>query len=245
MSNANSLINVQQPSLLQRLLYRANPFQLSQLIPVKGLRDRVQSLQYIGKPRDQVFTIIYEQNYKANRASVPLVLQQTQSIREKLPELLSTLRVKSILDAGCGNFAWLSETDLGIQKYIGIDIVADLVLNLQDNYGTVKQVFMPLDIVESFLPRAELILCRDCLVHLSTEDALSAIKNFKKTGATYLIATTYPGLVQPNRQISTGNWRPLDLQAAPFNFPAPITLISEEKTGSKSLGLWKLQDIRL
>jgi hypothetical protein len=104
---------------------------------------------------------------------------------------------------------------------------------------------MPLDIVESRLPNADLILCRDCLVHLSTEDAIAAIRNFRKTNATYLLATTYPGLVGPNRQISTGNWRPLDLQTAPFYFPAPITLISEEKTGSKSLGLWRLKDIRL
>jgi SAM-dependent methyltransferase len=245
MSNANSLINVHQPSLLQRLLYRANPFQLSQLIPVKGLRDRVQALQYIGKQRDQVFTIMYEQGYKARRAATTQILQQTQPLREKLPELFRTLKVKSILDAGCGDFGWMQETDLGIDRYIGVDIVAGLVLHMQDTHGTVKQVFMPLDIVESRLPNADLIVCRDCLVHLSTEDAIATIRNFKKTNATYLLATTYPGLVGPNSQNSTGNWRPLDLQAAPFNFPAPITLISEEKTGSKSMGLWRLKDIRL
>jgi hypothetical protein len=46
-----------------------------------------------------------------------------------------------------------------------------------------------------------------------------------------------------------GQWRPLNLQIAPFNFPRPLRLIDEQNTWKanrypgKSLGLWRVQDI--
>jgi hypothetical protein len=44
----------------------------------------------------------------------------------------------------------------------------------------------------------------------------------------------------------TGDWRPINLERAPFNWPAPVELIVEECTESggvfadKSLGLWRI-----
>jgi hypothetical protein len=104
------------------------------------------------------------------------------------------------------------------------------------------------DISRDPLPRADVILCRDCLVHLSDEAAFASIANFKASGSRFLLSTTFYAQDE-NRRGSTGGWRALNLQRPPFAFPAPILLIPErqfepDRTYSdKSLGLWALSSL--
>jgi hypothetical protein len=105
-----------------------------------------------------------------------------------------------------------------------------------------------LDVTQNFLPRCDLILCRDFLVHLSLAEIFSALRRFHQSGAKYLLTTTFPN-TQINADIQTGDWRTLNFQAAPFNFPAPLHLLNERctenngKYADKSLGLWKISDV--
>lgn len=107
-----------------------------------------------------------------------------------------------------------------------------------------------MDISKDGLPKADMILCRDCLVHFSFEDILSAIRNFKRSGSQYILTTTFSERLS-NIDINTGGWRTLNLQLPPFNFPRPIKLINEkcDEAGGiyldKSLGLWRLEDIAI
>src|SRR5690606_21776324 len=54
-------------------------------------------------------------------------LWETRELRQRLPLLLQDLGVTSLLDAGCGDFNWMQHVDLGIDAYIGVDLLADLV----------------------------------------------------------------------------------------------------------------------
>src|SRR5262249_28756808 len=106
--------------------------------------------------------------------------------------------------------------------------------------------FLCLDMTRADLPAADLILCRDGLVHLSFADARAAIRNFRRSGSRYLLTTTFVGRGR-NVDTATGGWRALDLQAPPFRFPPPLTLV-DERCGQtdgrdKGLGLWKLADL--
>ncbi|HEX8999730.1 MAG TPA: class I SAM-dependent methyltransferase, partial [Blastocatellia bacterium] len=81
-----------------------------------------------------------------------------------------------------------------------------------------------------------------------TNDAIAALRNFKRSKSEYLLTTTFPK-TEVNEDILTGEWRPLNLQRAPFNFPEPLRLINERCTeegdryADKSLGLWRLSDL--
>ena len=50
-------------------------------------------------------------------------------------------------------------------------------------------------------------------------------------------------------EVNTGDWRTINLERPPFNFPKPMKLINEECTldggmhTDKCLGLWKLDSI--
>ena len=48
------------------------------------------------------------------------------------------------------------------------------------------RVFLRLDLTRDPLPDGDLILCRDCLVHLPFEDVRRAVRNFKRSGARWL-----------------------------------------------------------
>jgi SAM-dependent methyltransferase len=94
-------------------------------------------------------------------------LVHTTTIRKELPVLVAQLRVSSILDIPCGDFNWMETVNLGSCKYIGADVVEELVNRNNQQYASNGRKFIKLNIVNDELPTVDLILCRDLFVHLS------------------------------------------------------------------------------
>lgn len=201
--------------------------------------------------RSRVFRHIFQTNYWGSPTSVSgpgSELAQTAIIRAAIPPLLARHGVKHLLDAPCGDFHWMREVDLAGIRYTGVDIVPDIIARDTTSFASPSREFLVCDLVEGALPRADLILCRDCLVHLSYDDTRRAIDNFRRSGATWLLTTTFTA-PRENHDIVTGDWRPVMLEAAPYRFPPPVELINEGCTEfdgaypDKSLGLWRLADL--
>ncbi len=201
--------------------------------------------------RSRVFAEIFQTNFWGSQTSVSgpgSELDQTAIIREALPALLALHGIGSILDAPCGDFHWLQHVPLAGIRYTGVDIVPALIARNQATFGSAVRTFAVCDLVEGELPKADLIFCRDCLVHLSYDETRRALDNFRRSGATWLLTTTFTS-TRPNSDIVTGDWCPIMLQQAPYGFPEPVALINEGCTefgGSypdKSLGLWRLADL--
>ena len=175
-------------------------------------------------------------------------LDQAEHIIEEIPVLLKEMGISTILDIPCGDFNWMKEVDLKGIKYIGADIVGEIIENNKNKYEKENISFQRLDLTEDMLPQVDLILIRDCLVHMSYEDLFKSLKNVCNSMSTYLLTTSFTNR-QSNKDIITGEWRPLNLQTAPFSFPEPIRIINEKCTQGKlsytdkSLGLWKISDI--
>jgi SAM-dependent methyltransferase len=175
-------------------------------------------------------------------------IAQTAVIARRLPALLKSLGVRSLLDAGCGDFNWIHRLDLNLDRYVGVDIVADLIALNRRRHSGPRRDFACLDFACADLPRADAVLSRDTLVHYPLDIARAALRNIRRSGADYLIVTTFPGRGL-NEDIPLGGWRPLDMEAAPFSFPPPLHLIVENCTemngryADKSLGVWALPDL--
>ena len=204
-------------------------------------------LRLKGRDPEAVFSAIFRTNgwrSKDSASGTGSDLTQTRVLRDRLPPLLRELGVRSMLDVPSGDFAWMRHVDLGVD-YTGADIVREIVERNQREFGGAHRRFVHLDLITGPLPRADLVFCRDCLVHLSHPDALRALDNIRVSGARYLMATTFPGA--PNEDIVTGQWRPIDLVLQPFNLPDPLHLIYEECTEPsewsrfKAMGVWRLQ----
>ena len=197
---------------------------------------------------ERIFSSYYLENAWGgfeSRSGEGSSLEATAEVRKILPALLENIQIRSMLDAPCGDFYWLKDVPLNLANYTGIDIVAELIKQNRLKYGAPNRQFLMGDLTKDRLPKADLVLCRDCLGHFSFRDAVRAIRNIKQSGSDYLLITTFPTILK-NQDIITGAWRPLNLQKPPFNFPEPVQLVNEHypKSPDKSLGLWKLNDIR-
>jgi glycosyltransferase involved in cell wall biosynthesis len=202
----------------------------------------------------QKFTEVYEKNTfggRVSRSGEGSDLVQTAVIRRELPKLIKTLGVKTFLDAPCGDWCWMKETALGVELYTGVDIVEVLIEKNRREFGNGSTSFLCMDLAVGELPRADLIFSRDCLVHLPFEDSLRIIANFKRSGSTYFLTTTFTGRARNDEMVGKKSfWSPLNMRLPPFNFPEPMLLINEgctEEDGQfadKCLGLWRLDDIQ-
>jgi hypothetical protein len=210
-----------------------------------------------------LFTQIYDQDIWAwgqneSKSGEGSTLKQTEFLRPKLEKLLVNLRAQSILDAPCGDFNWMKSVRLPPNcQYIGYDIVASVIHRNREKYETQKRKFFEVNICEDKIPKVDVILCRDCLVHLSFDNISKVIKSFCQSGSTYLLTTTYPNRKENRNEIYVGSptsglygWQALNLESDPFNFPKPLLYINEqcsEEKGNyndKCLGLWKLSDLQ-
>ncbi len=194
----------------------------------------------------EVFKRIHDTNLWGSDDSVSGLgseLAATARLREELPRLFAALGVRTVLDLPCGDHEWMSRVDFAGIDYLGADIVPDLVARHRERWP--ERRFELLDLCSSALPRVDVVLCRDCLVHLCDAQVRQAIANLKRSGSEWLLTTTFPEC-DGNRDIQTGDWRMINFQIAPWNWPAPAGLLVEGCTESgggyedKSLGLWRI-----
>lgn len=177
-------------------------------------------------------------------------LTQTKVIAQAIPELLTQFDCKTMLDLGCGDYVWMRNINLPVEKYIGADVVMELLIRHQEQFGDDRHNFIYLNAGKDEIPQVDLILCRDFLVHYSDEQIMTILSNIKRSGSKYLLTTTFPNRNQQSNR-PTGGWRPLNLLQAPFNFPEPLLIINEQCSqyisgilwDDKCLVLWKISDI--
>lgn len=216
------------------------------------LRTYWRSRAWRGLDMSTAFQAIYERNFWGDAESLSgdgSKLARTATIRRELPTLLEQLGVRTLLDAPCGDHHWIGQTELRLDRYIGIDIVPELIERNRSRYAAPAREFLCGDICSTRLPGADAILCRDCLVHLAYASIWRSLRNFRASGATYLLTTTFTAHAW-NVDCFTGHWRPLNLQQPPFSFPAPLVLLPEdyadvEPFADKHLGVWRLADLPL
>ncbi|MFS4468311.1 class I SAM-dependent methyltransferase [Maribacter sp. 2210JD10-5] len=128
-----------------------------------------------------------------------------------------------VLDLGCGDFnvgkALVSHT----RKYIAVDIVPDLIAYNKKTFNAENLEFRCLDIAKENWPKADCIILRQVLQHLSNaeiQQIVSKLGNYK-----YVLLTEHlpQGDFIPNKDIISGQGIRLkkqsgvDVLAAPFH----------------------------
>jgi hypothetical protein len=171
-------------------------------------------------------------------------LAETAALRAALPELLRRHGVASLLDLPCGDFHWMAEVPLGDVRYTGADIVPELVARNRLLYGDgERRRFLRLDATRDRLPAADLVLCRDLLIHLSLRDVFQVLAAVVASGARWLL-TSHFAARDGNPEIESGDFRPVNLCREPFNLTEPQEVIAEESGmgegafRDRSMALW-------
>jgi hypothetical protein len=214
---------------------------------------RIKSQIKNSESLERRFTTIYSLNLwgsHESKSGMGSNFDATTTVRSELPVLFTKFGIKSVLDAPCGDFHWMKEVDLTDIRYTGADIVKPLIQDLNHKYGKKNINFIHLDLTKEVFQFADLVINRDCLFHLSFEDTGTFLKNFLDSGSSYLLSTSYSNQnLFENRNISSGDFRLIDLFAPPYNFPKQTHYqIIEKADGAlpvRNLYLWNREQILL
>ena len=153
---------------------------------------------------------------------------QTNSLISELEKFFIENNIKNILDAPCGDCAWISkifDTDI---KYTGIDIVEDLIFKNELSFKSRLNIkFYCKDLSEyKKFDNYDFILMRDFFIHLPIPIIKKILINLKNSNCKYFAFNSYESIVE-NKEISTGQHRKINLLKEPFNMVKPFYKIQE------------------
>ena len=136
----------------------------------------------------------------------------------------------TVLDLGCGDFNIGKNFVNFTQKYTAVDIVSELIKYNTEHFKSENLNFECLDIATDTLPKADCIILRQVLQHLSNAEVQSVVD--KLSDYKYVILTEHLPSEDfiPNKDIISGQGirikkkSGIDLLATPFNMK-----VKEEK----------------
>jgi 2-polyprenyl-3-methyl-5-hydroxy-6-metoxy-1,4-benzoquinol methylase len=144
----------------------------------------------------------------------------TRGLRTKLEDLVRDLGITSIVDAPCGDFNWMSQVDLGDATYMGLDIVDALIARNTARFADERRRFAVADATSDPLPSADLLMCRDLLLHLPYSNIFDLLANIAASDFAWVLISTYVN--ERNRDLEkAGQARDVNLEIEPFGFVLP------------------------
>jgi SAM-dependent methyltransferase len=174
---------------------------------------------------------------RSGPGSDPANLGQYKRFVDQLLRKIGNGAKLDVIDLGCGDFSSSRCLDFDvIRQYTGVDIVEEVINANRATWGDSSRRFECLDILEEEIPRADVILIKDVLQHLSNaaikeivRKALSVCSHLIITNdrkkliheGTILGLPVWRGLRKMgvlNENIDNGGSRPLDLGGRPFSY---------------------------
>ena len=146
----------------------------------------------------------------------------TREYRAYVEDFMKTHAVKSVVDAGCGDWNFSSAVDWGDASYLGVDIATDVIAAVRSKHERGKIRFQVGDITDD-LPAADLLISKDVLQHLSNALVQKFIRNNLRKGKyKWVILTNDRG--SENQDVASGGFRAIDLSAPPFEVRGLVDL---------------------
>ena len=153
---------------------------------------------------------------------------QTNNLILELQKFFKENDIKNILDAPCGDCAWIKkifETDI---NYTGIDIVEDLINQNKLTFNSNLNIkFYCEDLTEyKNFDNYDFILLRDFFIHLPLKMINKILKNLKNSNCRFFAFNNYES-ANINKEISIGQHRKINILKDPFNLGLPYYKIQE------------------
>ncbi len=160
---------------------------LKSLIP-KSWMHRYATFKNRNKSAEQVFTEIYKKNYWGKTEDAQYFSGtgthdvNTEKYIDTLTDFITEHNVKSVFEIGCGDFSIMEKVLANSAVvYTGADVVADLIVHLQEKHGDKQTNFNHLDAITSEpFPNADLCVIRQVLQHLSNAQISQILQKTKK-----------------------------------------------------------------
>lgn len=176
-------------------------------------------------------------------------LQYTAKMRPKLVDVLMWHNITHVYDAPCGGMAWMPSVIEEVEKrspnfkYTGYDVACNVISRVQGTHMLRRNWDFDCVDVSSRFPVAaggdlqhSAVFSRDALQHLPYARIQGILQNIKQSGIRWLLVGSYIEAHGQNRDISAGDYFPINLLERPFNLkPDPIEVIDEETPDRKHI----------
>ncbi|MBX3217652.1 MAG: class I SAM-dependent methyltransferase [Labilithrix sp.] len=144
----------------------------------------------------------------------------TALYRTYLQAFLKEHKIKSVVDAGCGDWEFSKAMDWSGIDYKGYDVVEPVIAKNKQRHEAANVHFFTADIVEDDLPAADLLLVKHVLQHLPNDAVMKFMGKMRNYKHILLTDTVHPVTMSGvNRDIAVGDFRTFDPTAAPFSLP--------------------------
>lgn len=147
-------------------------------------------------------------------------LAATAPYRLYLQAFLKEHKIRSVVDAGCGDWEFSHALDWSGIDYKGYDIVESVIAANKAKYEKPNIHFFTADIVKDELPPADLLIVKHVFQHLPNDAVSQALLQLAKFKHILLVdsvnARTLSG---DNRDIAAGEFRAFDPSQPPFHLP--------------------------
>ena len=165
--------------------------------------------------------------------------ENTEALRVGLTAMLKELDIESVLDIGCGTYGWMADVVAESEvDYVGVDVAVEAIEWNKREYPDLA--FETIQTVDDDLPEVDLVIVRDVIAHLSNEHVRRLLLNVKKSGAKFILVTTFPRTVR-NQDCQDGRYRPLKLTLFPFKLPEPDRALEDSE--NKVMALWSTDQL--
>jgi SAM-dependent methyltransferase len=171
-----------------------------------------------------VFQSIYDTDHWKQGSGEGSYRDATDRYREVVAAAISGRDVRTVVDAGCGDWQFSKLIEWGGVHYVGLDVVPDVVEENTREHGSSEIEFRCVDVRHAQLPEGDLLICKDVLQHWDIE-SITRFLAANLTRYRYLLITNDVASVhwpagKLNAEISLGHWRTLDLERPPFGLRA-------------------------
>ncbi len=144
----------------------------------------------------------------------------THLYRVFLRQFMKDHEVRSVVDAGCGDWESTHLVDWTGIDYKGYDVVPSVIEANRTKYGKPNIQFFAGDVVSTDLPAADLLIVKHVLQHLPNAAVTKFFAQLPKYKHVLITSTVGPRtFAGDNREIDAGAFRTFDPTRPPFGLP--------------------------
>lgn len=150
-------------------------------------------------------------------------LAATALYRQFLQQFMKDNNIKSVVDAGCGDWEFSQALDWTGIDYKGFDIVDSVIAADKQKYGKPNIQFFTANIVDTDLPPADLLICKEVLQHLPNADVAKFLTQLPKYKHVLIMNAVSPVSLSAHNidikldDVKAGGYRNLDITRPPFS----------------------------
>jgi hypothetical protein len=144
---------------------------------------------------------------------------------EFLESFIQNNKVDKIIDIGCGDFQFMRRVDMGQASYLGFDVATSIVKVNQTKFGNDRLKFCEMPDDFSQIPDCDIFILKDIMIHLDNKYCQKLINCIKSKSKYAIFVNNCTNIIEDyNKDINSGDFRPVDVSLAPFNLHSAVVL---------------------